>query len=181
MSFRGSTFDIPPHTVFVIRGSGGPGDPAVIVFNTSAWGDDTTLLPDSVAETSREATVAWDAYVEDFAYGAKSYITPVGLPPAEQLGLTNNAVDTMWYVLAAKQRRCGPAIFLPRRSCVLARYDQNVTVVLPGGNLSEATLNVKTCGGEYVYAFFDRWGVSSSSRLRCHYCDAWLAAFGCLR
>lgn len=100
VTFRGSSFAIPPHTVLVITGSGGPGDPAIVAFNTSAWGDDPTLSesqPPAVVSESTSLT-GWEAYIEEFTYGAQSHAVHVGDPPAEQLGLTNNAVDTMWCV-----------------------------------------------------------------------------------
>ena len=100
VTFRGATFYIPPHAVYVVRGTGSAGDPAVVVFNTSDWADDPAPPAAAAAaapvETYRTDPGAWEAYVEEFAYGAQSLAVPPGSPPAEQLGLTNNAVDTMW-------------------------------------------------------------------------------------
>ena len=101
----------------------------IVIFNTSAAAD--ALLPARLAAApaptpeTAAAPTAWTTIVEHLGYGAKSASPAAGTPPLEMLNLTENTVDYAYYVL---------------------------DVANP---VNARTLEVTTCGGEYVYAFAD--------------------------
>jgi hypothetical protein len=104
---------MPNHTVCIFSAG-------ALVFNTSAAPD---ALPPTQAVAASASTPAWTTIVETLGYGNMSASPAAGAPPLEQLALTRNLVDYMFYALVA------PAA------------------------INASDLSIATCGGEYVYAF----------------------------
>jgi len=112
------------HSVVILEGS-------MVVANTSTAVNPPSSSKISAALPASSAPATWTTLVEKVGYGNKTASPPAaGSPPLEQLALTRNLVDYMFYTLLA------PA---------------NGT--LPVQNAS--SLHVRTCGGEYVYLFSD--------------------------
>jgi hypothetical protein len=115
---------LPNHTVVILEGT-------TVVANTSAGvdagPDARKKLPPSRASSG---PAVWTTLVEEVGYGNRSAAPASGAAPLEQLALTLNQVDYMWYSLSAGSNGS-----------------------LPVQNAS--SLQVHTCGGEYVYVFAD--------------------------
>ena len=137
--YRGVSLYIPPHTVVVVTGGVDAGPSSLtILFNTSAWGDshntDTRHPSTQPAAIGVTQATSWQYYEEEFAFGTKYATAATGEPPLEQMRLTQNWVDYMWYETYVTLPHAPPA----------------------GTRPINFSVSASMCGGEYVYAFVDR-------------------------
>lgn len=117
ISFSGASLTVPNHTVIILN-------VGAVVFNTSAASDYAASVPQRPAVHARSAVPpTWTTIAELIGFGNSSAVPTAGSPPLEQLALTQNLVDYMYYELT------------------------------PPSPVQAMSLNVDTCGGEYVYVF----------------------------
>jgi hypothetical protein len=123
---NGASFLVPNHTVIIIDGT-------TVVANTSsgavAAGSHAPGAgpgsPSIPSSSSSSGPLQWTTLVETVGAGNRTASAAAGSAPLEQLGLTRNRVDYAFYTLTV-----------------------NASVVA-----NATTLEVSTCGGEYVYLF----------------------------
>jgi hypothetical protein len=112
---QGRSLLVPNHTVIILSAG-------QVVFNTSAAPDALPPPPPLLLQAPRSGA-AWVTAAEQLGFGERSAQAAPGAPPLEQLNLTENAVDYMYYTLQL------------------------------GAAVNASSLAVTTCGGEYVYVF----------------------------
>lgn len=117
VSVHGQALLVPNHTVIILSAG-------KVVFNTSAALDaPRAARPAPALQPLPLRSAAWVTVAEELGYGQRSAAAAPGSLPLEQLNLTENLVDYMYYSL---------------------QLDAAVNA---------STLSVGTCGGEYVYVF----------------------------
>lgn len=114
----GLSLTVPNHTVILLQSG-------AVVFNTSAALDAAPPRVAVALPLRSTAPPRWTTIAERVGYGNMTARPAAGAAPLEQLALTLNQHDYMYYSLA------------------------------PAAPVNASALHVATCGGEYVYVFAD--------------------------
>ena len=107
VTYRGSSFFLSNHSVVVVSvdtTATGANAAPTLLFNSSDINDTggptrlETMLDDGRATRSPAVPVSsWSAYQEPIGTGLKTFVGAHDAPPHEQLNLTDNNCDYMWY------------------------------------------------------------------------------------